>query len=439
MKKPSKNNPRLTAVLTLGNVLDKSLNLGDADASGKLPDPRDRALSRHLSYGVLRWLSSLQWMSSKLLSKPLKARDADINRLIWIGLFQLWKDDSAPHAAINETAECARSLGKPWAVGLVNAVLRRFQREQSQVTALLAEVPERFGFPPWLLQQLKEDWPEDWPEIIDESNLAAPLWLRVNRGHSQQDGIGQQLETAGFTTATHPSAPDAISISPTAAVDDIPGFRDGALSVQDPAAQLAVDLLSLEPGLRVLDACAAPGGKTCHILEREPSTELMAVELYEPRLQRIRENLQRLDLNDLKGLKLVAADAAEPTAWWDQQAFDRILLDAPCTATGVIRRHPEIKWLRSTRQLDEVVQVQSRLLNQLWPLLKPGGILVYATCSVLRQENNHQINQFLTTHGDAEAIPMDDTWGRKLDTGRQILPGEGGMDGFFYARLRKIS
>jgi len=437
MKKQATKNPRLAAVQTLAQVLDRNLNLSDADASAQLADPRDRALSKHLSYGVLRWLNSLEWMAGKLLSRPIKSRDSDINRLIWIGLYQLWKDAGAEHAAINETAECARSLGKPWAVGLVNAVLRRFQREQQKLIAGLMETPARFAHPPWLLEQLQSDWPDDWPGIVAENNCAAPLWLRINRAHPEQGGIVQRLGEAGFNVAMHPFAPDAVSISPTAAVSDIPGFCDGVLSVQDPAAQLAVELLALESGHCVLDACAAPGGKTCHILERLQNLDLTAVELSEARLQRIRGNIERLGFKPTNRLRLVAADAARTETWWDGNMFDRILLDAPCTASGVIRRHPEIKWLRTTVQVDDVVQLQLRLLDQLWPLLKPGGILVYATCSVLTRENGHQINHFLSDHGDAEAVPMGQPWGRESGCGRQILPGEEGMDGFYYACLRK--
>jgi 16S rRNA (cytosine967-C5)-methyltransferase len=437
MKKQANNNPRLATVHTLANVLDRNLNLSDGDTSATLADPRDRALSKHLSYGVLRWLGSLEWIAGKLLSRPLKSRDKDVNRLIWIGLLQLWKDGGAEHAAVNETAECARSLGKPWAVGLVNAVLRRFQREQEKLVASLIDSPMRFAHPPWLLAQLQLDWPDEWPAIVAENNCAAALWLRINRAHPEQGEITRRLEEAGFSVTLHPFAPDALSISPAAAVSDIPGFRDGVLSVQDPAAQLAVDLLSLETGHRVLDACAAPGGKTCHILERYPALDLTAVELSETRLQRIRENTDRLGLEAANHLHLVTADATATDSWWDGQPFDRILLDSPCTATGVIRRHPEIKWLRSTQQVDDAVRLQERLLARLWPLLKPGGILVYATCSVLNRENGDQINHFLFAHDDAEAVPIDQPWGRESGCGRQILPGEAGMDGFFYACLHK--
>jgi 16S rRNA (cytosine967-C5)-methyltransferase len=264
------------------------------------------------------------------------------------------------------------------------------------------------------------------------------MWLRINRSHSDQHEITGRLEDADFKLATQPFAADALCITPAAKVNDIPGFQEGLLSVQDPAAQLAVDLLELDSQHHVLDACAAPGGKTCHILERYPSVEMSAVELSRSRLDLVRENVERLGFGQHAGLKLIAGDAAETTDWWDGKLFDRILLDAPCTATGVIRRHPEIKWLRNRAQLEEAIRLQERLLRQLWPLLQVGGILVYATCSVLKDENSKQINAFLASHDDSEALPMAVTWGHDLGCGRQILPGEAGMDGFFYARLRKV-
>ncbi len=439
MKQAAKNNPRIAAVQTLAGVLDKNLNLGDADRSAQLSDSRDRALARHLVYSVLRWLNCLQYLSGQLLERPLKSRDRDISRLILLGLSQLWHDSTAQHAVIHETAGCARVLGKPWAVGLINAVLRRFQREQQQLVASLDASPERFAHPQWLLHKFQTDWPDDWQEIVRANNQAAPLWLRINRSKPEHEGAEKALRKKQFTLDFHPLAPDAIRISPAAAVNDIPGFCEGLLSVQDPAAQLAVDLLELQEQHRVLDACAAPGGKTCHILERFPSIELTAVELSHARLALVQESLDRLGIDQRVGLKLVAADAAQTAHWWDGALFDRILLDAPCTATGVIRRHPEIKWLRTPEQLAQVIRVQARLLRQLWPLLKPGGILVYATCSVLIDENRSQINHFLSSQDDVEATAMDVTWGRDQDFGRQILPGEKEMDGFYYARLRKIS
>jgi 16S rRNA (cytosine967-C5)-methyltransferase len=241
------------------------------------------------------------------------------------------------------------------------------------------------------------------------------------------------LETAGFSTQTHRSAPDAISVTPAASVDQIPGFSGGRLSVQDPAAQLAFNLLGVQSGHRVLDACAAPGGKACHILERVKAVNLTAVDQSAVRMVMLRENLDRLRLD----CDLVVADASEPSEWWSGVPFNRVLLDAPCSATGVIRRHPEIKWLRQQSQVAEAVQLQRRLLHRLWPLLEPGGILVYATCSVLDDENEKQIDNFLSSHPDAREDGPDVDWGLGLEHGRQILPGDQGMDGFYYASLRK--
>ncbi len=436
-KKTPGQNPRLNAINTLANVLDKGQNLSDADNTAVLADERDRSLARHLAYGVCRWLNSLEWLASRLLRMPLKKRDKDIHRLILIGLFQLKHDGTAPYAAINETAECARLAGKGWAVAVINAVLRRFQRERQQWMDQLGSQPERFAHPTWLLQKIQADWPDDWPEIVRANNHAAPLWLRINRSRQEQDEIASLLNNSGFTVAKHPSAPDAVMLSPPAPVAGIPGFSEGLISVQDPAAQLAVDLLELDDHLRVLDACAAPGGKTCHILERFPKIEMTAIDLNPSRLAQVRENLDRLGFAHRAGLKLLAGDAADPPTWWDGAMYQRILLDAPCTATGVIRRHPEIKWLRTTEQLEKVVRKQERLLQQLWPLLAPGGILVYATCSILVDENSRQINRFMAKHADAEALPLETAWGREQDFGRQILPGEEEMDGFYYARMRK--
>ena len=433
----AKNSPRLSAIKTLTNVLDKGQSLSDADSSAALVDERDRSFARHLAYGVCRWLNSLEWLSSQLLRKPLKKRDKDIQRLILIGLFQLSHDATAPYAAINETAECARLVGKPWAVAVINAVLRRFQREHQQWLDQLENQPVRFAHPAWLLQKIQADWPDDWQEIVHANNQAAPLWLRINRSRQEQNGVMNLLSSSGFTVVRHPSAPDAVKLSPPAPVSGIPGFSEGLISVQDPAAQLAVDLLELDDHHRALDACAAPGGKTCHILERFPAIELTAVDLNKSRLARVQENLDRLGFARRSGLKLLSGDATDPSSWWDGVMYQRILLDAPCTATGVIRRHPEIKWLRTTEQLEKVVRTQQRLLKHLWPLLEPGGILVYATCSVLADENNQQISRFMAEHADAEALPLEVEWGRKQNFGRQILPGMEEMDGFYYARMRK--
>jgi len=434
------DNARLYALELLTSVLDQGLNLTEAGSATKREagptDDRDRAFSRHLAYGVLRWLTALEWISAQLLKRPLKPRDRDLQRLILLGLLQLWQDASSAHAAINETAECARLLGKPWAVAMINAVLRRFQREQDEWLARLAGRDERYAHPRWLLEALQRDWPDDWETVVAANNQAAPLWLRLRRDRDTSR-VAAQLEERGFALEGHPFAPDALRIQPAVAVNALPGFRDGLLSVQDPAAQLAADLLQLAPGQRVLDACAAPGGKTGHLLELTRDITLTALDKSPERLELVVQNLERLGLRDHAGLTLQVADAAAPETWWDGVPYQRILLDAPCSATGVIRRHPEIKWLRTPQQTAAACSLQSRLLDQLWPLLEADGILLYATCSVLRDENSRQIERFIARHADAELSEFDADWGRAADPGRQVLPGEQDMDGFYYARLHK--
>ena len=433
IKQKARQNPRIAALLALSEVLDERSSLTDSEALSNVRDSRDNALARHLSYGVLRWLTALEWLAAQLFSKPLKQRDRDIRRLVLIGLQQLWHDQTASHAAVNETAECARLLGKSWAVGLVNAVLRRFQREQESMLAALEQHEARFAHPRWMRDEIKQDWPDQWQQIFDANNQRAPLWLRINRQRADEKVLRGQLQEVGFETTDHAFARDAICITPAAAVAKIPGFEKGWLSVQDPAAQLARDLLAPQKGERILDACAAPGGKTAHLLESCAGIELTVLDKYSSRVDQIHQNLERLCLS----ADTLVADAAAPETWWDGKKFNKILLDAPCSATGVIRRHPEIKWLRSRDQVDTVVQTQAGLLQALWPLLESGGELVYATCSVLKRENEGQIKSFLERHEDATAVAIATDWGSELTFGRQIMPGEAQMDGFFYAVLRK--
>jgi 16S rRNA (cytosine967-C5)-methyltransferase len=398
-----------------------------------MPNGRDGAFARHLAYEVLRWLGALEWLAAQLLDKPLKNRDRDIARLILLGLAQLWRDEAASHAAVNETAECARLVRKPWAVGLINAVLRRFQREKQAMLQSLAQTDSRYAHPVWLLDAIRSDWPDSWQDILAANNEHPPMWLRLNRQRVDGAAFHEDTEAAGFVTATHPYAADAVSIQPAAAVGKIPGFAEGRCSVQDPAAQLAKDLLQAQAGERVLDACAAPGGKAAHLLEACPEIRLTALDRHPQRARLITQTLERLGLEcDVR-----VADAADTGSWWDGRAFDRILLDAPCSATGVIRRHPEIKWLRAPGQVDAAVQLQAQLLTAVWPLLKPGGHLLYATCSVLKRENSAQVQRFLRQNSDAiDATPAVE-WGLAGLPGRQILPGQARMDGFFYAVLRK--
>ncbi len=431
-------NARLAALVAIATVLDAQQSLSDYFLSGPFLEdstlaPRDQAFARHLAYGVLRWLGALEWLATQLLNAPLKPRDRDIQRLVLIGLFQLWKDETADHAAVHATTECAKQLGKSWATGLINALLRRFVRERKHMLAQLESVPEKYAHPGWLLEMLKQDWPQEWRSVIAENNRQAAFWLRVNRRLSEPGAIIEELQQQGYKAASHPLAVDAVSVEPPVPVTRLPGFAEGRISVQDPAAQLAADLLAPAKGERILDACAAPGGKTCHLLERQPGIRLLALDRGEKRLGLIRDNLHRLELR----CQLKNADAGNPDDWWDGVPFDKILLDAPCSTTGVIRRHPEIKWLRDPAQVRRAVATQQRLLERLWPLLDTGGILVYATCSILKCENHKQIHEFLSRHPDAVyAGPKGDAENPTLP-GQQILPGREGMDGFYYAVMRK--
>lgn len=434
MKQGPAKNPRQLALAALSDVLDRGLNLTDSPALRDSAISRDLAMSRHLAYGVLRWLSALEWLAGQMLSKPIKRRDRDIQRLILLGLYQLWQDESPAHAAIHETAECARLVDKPWAVAIINALLRRFQRERELWLNRLSGQDQQFAHPLWMLEKLRADWPRDWQNLLNANNYQARMWLRVNRRGPGKLAVIEQLQDQGFAVQSHPSAIDAISITPAAHVNALQGFDAGHFSVQDPAAQLAADLLAVQAGMTVLDACAAPGGKACHLLERTPGAKLTAVDRDARRMSLAGENFQRLNLH----ARLIIADATEPAEWWDGIRFQRILLDAPCSATGVIRRHPEIKHLRQAQHVHEAVQWQQRLLHQLWPLLDPGGILVYATCSLFRDENSTQISNFLAQQGNAEEQLADVAWGHGQQHGRQIFPGEQDMDGFYYAVLQKI-
>jgi len=426
-------NARLAALRSVASVLDLGRTLSDTGFPVCGLNARDAGFARRLAYGVLRWYGALDWLAGNLLQRPLKKRDADLHRLILLGLYQLWREDVPPHAAVHATAACARDLGKPWATGLVNALLRRFQREREAWLVRLASHEARFSHPGWLLGRLREDWPNDWAAIVEANNCQAPLWLRRNRRRKGSENITARLEQAGFGVRTCNPTPDALLLEPAAPVHDIPGFDEGLLSVQDAAAQLAAPLLQPQAGERILDACAAPGGKACHLLELEPGLELTAVDLTADRTGLIRESLRRLGLT----AQVVEGDATRPEDWWDGQPFDKILLDAPCSATGVIRRHPEIKWLRSEQQVRAARDRQRLLLDRLWPLLGAEGMLVYATCSVLHCENDRQVEAFLGRHSDAHCIGPAFSPGRQLSPGRQILPGEDGMDGFYYAVLRK--
>ncbi|CRM95947.1 Ribosomal RNA small subunit methyltransferase B [Pseudomonas sp. 22 E 5] len=431
-------NPRLAAAKALAAVLN-----GKASLNSSLPtqldkvEDRDRGFTQDLAFGTARWQPRLSALATKLLQKPFKAADADVEALLLVGLYQLLYTRVPAHAAIGETVGCADKLKKPWAKALLNAVLRRAQRESEALLAELEHDPVvRTAHPRWLQKSLKAFWPEQWEAICAANNAHPPMILRVNRRHHSRDAYLQLLNEAGINATPCVYSVDGIVLEAATDVRSLPGFAEGWISVQDEAAQLAADLLDLAPGQRVLDACCAPGGKTCHILEVEKDLAgVVAVDLEAKRLVRVRENLARLGLS----AELIAADGRDTATWWDGKPFQRILLDAPCSATGVIRRHPDIKLTRQPDDIAALAVLQGELLDAMWPTLEVGGILLYATCSTLPTENTEVIEAFLARTSGARELDLATTAGIKQPHGRQLLAQEGGHDGFYYAKLIKIA
>ncbi|KOY01885.1 16S rRNA (cytosine(967)-C(5))-methyltransferase RsmB [Pseudomonas nunensis] len=431
-------NPRLAAAKALAAVLNgkASLNSSLPTQMDKVED-RDRGFTQDLAFGTARWQPRLSALAAKLLQKPFKAADADVEALLLVGLYQLLYTRVPAHAAIGETVGCADKLKKPWAKALLNAVLRRAQRESEALLAELEHDPVvRTAHPRWLQKSLKAFWPEQWEAICAANNAHPPMILRVNRRHQTRDAYLGLLSEAGIAASPCVYSRDGIILDAAADVRSLPGFAEGWISVQDEAAQLAADLLDLAPGQRVLDACCAPGGKTCHILEAEPALAgVVAVDLEAKRLVRVRENLARLGLS----AELIAADGRDTATWWDGKPFQRILLDAPCSATGVIRRHPDIKLTRQPDDIAALAVLQGELLDAMWITLEVGGILLYATCSTLPTENTEVIEAFLARTPGARELDLAITAGIKQPHGRQLLAQQGGHDGFYYAKLIKIA
>lgn len=431
-------NPRLAAARALAAVLN-----GKASLNSSLPkeldkvEARDRGLTQDLAFGTARWQPRLDALAERLLQKPFKAADADVHALLLVGLYQLLYTRIPAHAAIGETVGCADKLKKPWAKALLNAVLRRAQRESDAILAELERDPVvRTAHPRWLQKSLKAFWPQHWEAICAANNAHPPMILRINRRHHDRDAYLSLLAEQGVAAQACVYSRDGIVLAEACDVRGLPGFAEGWVSVQDEAAQLAAELLDLAPGQRVLDACCAPGGKTCHILEAEPALAgVVAVDLEEKRLVRVRENLQRLGLH----AELIAADGRDTQAWWDGQPVQRILLDAPCSATGVIRRHPDIKLTRQPDDIQALAILQGQLLDALWPTLDVGGVLLYATCSTLPTENTEVIEAFLARTPGARELDLATPAGIKQTHGRQLLAQEGGHDGFYYAKLIKIA
>lgn len=417
---------RAEAARLIARVLDERIPPDDLLPEAQV-GPRDRPLLAALVLGSLRWHYRLEWQARHLLARPLVRGQTALAALLRVGLLQLQELRVPPHAAVSATVNAAALLGVRRAGGLVNAVLRRFQREREELERAAQGVPEaRFAHPNWLIEALRADHPDDWAAILDANNAAPPLWLRVNLARTTRADYLRKLAAAGLDATAAADIDSAVLLAQPVGVESLPGFATGEVSVQDLSAQRVAPLLELAPGQRVLDACAAPGGKTGLILEAVAGrAEVWAVDRDAERIGLVRENLDRLGL----AAELVTADATAPGDWWDGRPFDRILIDAPCSATGVIRRHPDIKVLRRPGDVERAAALQARLLRGLWPLLAPGGRLVYATCSVLRRENGEQIDAFRTEEPaiePAEGVAQ-----------LQLKPEEAAGDGFYYAWLKK--
>jgi 16S rRNA (cytosine967-C5)-methyltransferase len=440
-----------TRVLRERVTLDAALEGVLAEAPRVLVPP-----ARSLSFGAVRGFFRHEAILQRVLTQPGKSLEPLVRSILSVALFELEDARTPEYAVVDAAVSTAKSAGR--SAGLINALLRRYLRERAALDADIARSPAaHHAAPDWLAARLRKDWPDRWMDILAASDAQAPMWLRVNARHGTAEDYVARLSQTGIEAVAEPRVPQAVRLVVPCDVGEVPGFADGLVSVQDLGAQCVAFPLQLEPGQRVLDACAAPGGKTALMAEREPKLKrLIAIDVDRKRLGRVRENLERGRLE----AEVVQGDAGAPEGWWDGVPFDRILLDAPCSALGVIRRHPDIRLRRSPEELAKMPAVQMRLLTAAFRMLAPGGRLVYATCTLTRRENGELIRAFLERAADAAVVPVED-WGgwprlgpadeggRRADRGRadegggaeecgrQILPGEAGADGFYYAALTK--
>lgn len=434
-------NVRASAAKVLNQVVEQGQSLSQAlPVAQKDLSPKDKALLQVLCYGVLRTLPRLDFFCRSLMTKALKGKQRDLHFLILVGIYQLLYTRIPSHAAVGETVNGAKALKKPALKGMVNGVLRSFLREQEQLVEKAdKEETLRFCHPSWLVKRLKQAYGnEKAAEIMLENNQQAPMWIRVNSLHHDRDAYQSLLEEIELNSVVSNDVDNqnALRLEKPTDVYRLPGFEEGWVSVQDGAAQLAAHYLGAKENDLILDACSAPGGKTVHTLELQPKLkQMVAVDFDEKRLLRVQENLERLKLS----ATVIHGDASKPDEWWSGEQFDRILCDAPCSATGVIRRHPDIRWLRRDSDIQVLVDLQKSILNALWEKLKPGGTLLYATCSILPDENDLQIAHFLENTPDAMLVPLtkNKESNNKEAKGRQLLPNEDAMDGFYYAKLQK--
>ena len=435
----AKHNVRAQAAQVIAAVIrGQSLTTALLTIPAGKDNGHEHALLMAMSYGVCRYWFRLDAIARQLLAKPLKTKDQDVYALILCGLYQLMEMRMPAHAAVSETVNATAVLNKPWSRKLVNALLRKFQRDSKDLLHNIEDNLEASSLhPQWLLDRFSKDWPAQAEAIISANNGRAPMSLRVNLARAGREAYMERLQQANIEASVIQHSEAGLQLQAPCDVGNLPGFIEGDVSVQDAAAQQAAVLLDAQAGERILDACAAPGGKTAHILERlameNAEAEVVALDVDADRLQRVEANLERLGLRAI----VIAGDGLSPENWWDGQQFHRILLDAPCSASGVIRRHPDIRLLRREADIGQLASEQAAMLETLWPLLAPGGRLLYATCSILKQENTDVVSAFLENHPDATELAIEADWGQACKAGRQVISGELDMDGFYYSLLQK--
>ncbi|AEF53083.1 16S rRNA (cytosine(967)-C(5))-methyltransferase RsmB [Marinomonas posidonica] len=446
--------PRQVAIQVLTNVLLQQGSLSTQLNRLQTQVTSDQqALFKELCFGVCRQFPKLNSIALSLLAHPFEEKDTDLYAVLLLGLYQLSYMKTPDHAAVNESVEACRLLNKDWATKLINAVLRRYQREELEIIDNLMQMPSvEFNHPKWLVKRYKKHWPNAFEQIIEASNVHPPMCIRVNLDRVSRETYQLTLSELGIETTQGGLSDASLYLSKAVSVNQLPGFDDGLCSVQDEAAQLSAQILNPTMSERILDACAAPGGKTGHLLEclsRSQSEEqksnsvlpsLTAIELEAWRLEKIESNLDRLGYC----AELMCADASQTEEWWDNQAYDKILLDVPCSATGVIRRNPDIKLNRKPADIEELIVIQKQILNKVWATLKPNGYLLYATCSLMPEENEQQIAAFLSEQSDASEIKLNHlnanlslNWGLEVSHGKQLFPTLNGNDGFYYCLLQK--
>jgi len=428
-------NLRAIAAQTVEAVLERGESMATAlpHAQSSLDNPKNKALLQEITYGVMRELTQLEYYINSLMDNPLKGKQRIVHHLLLVGAYQLLHMRIPPHAALGETVAAIDDLDRPKFKSLVNGVLRSLQRDhQKLLDNMPTKGPVTYNHPKWIIKRATQAFPKQWQQILTANNQRSPMWLRNNASMQTRDEYLAQLELAQIPAVKGDIGDNSIILENPMPVSSLPNFDQGACSVQDGAAQQAAEILGAKDGELILDACAAPGGKTCHIIELAKDVKVVAVDCDQRRLDRVQQNLDRIGLD----ATLICGDGTQPDTWWQGEKFDRILLDAPCSATGVIRRNPDIKWLRRESDILPLVSLQQEIIDACWSLLKPGGTLVYATCSILPAENSQQVLNLLQRHDDATLIPLNDN-DTPTSPGWQLLPGEHNVDGFYYAKIQK--